>query len=196
MVDEFNGVRPENQIRAVIDKHVVKPAEKLRLKAEDLLYQNQVDAAYEVLQEANQIDPANSEVLVDIARIKVLRRESDEAQTILDALPVEVGLRPEVKQLKAQLQFTRNDELPSTDLLMQRLEANPDDHQARFDLAQRAVQGDSVEQAMEFLLDILARDRQWNDGAAKARLIQLFDLLGAADPRVAQYRRKLYALLH
>ncbi len=197
VIDEFSGARQESYIRAIIDKHVVKPAEKLRLRAEDLTRQGKLVEAQALLTEANSLDPANASVLVDLARIHLLNSDNESARQILENLPVDAAMRTEVKQLKAQLQLADDSaELPSEHSLVVRLDQNPDDHEARFDLARLAIANDDVEQAMQWLIAIIQRDRQWNNEAAKTRLLQLFDLLGNADPRVAQYRRKLYALLH
>ena len=75
------------------------------------------------------------------------------------------------------------------------VDAAPDDHQARYDYAMALVAEGQAEQAMDELLTIFAKDRQWEDQKARKGLIELFDALGAADPLVAAGRRKLSALM-
>ena len=75
------------------------------------------------------------------------------------------------------------------------VEANPDDHQARFDLASALHANGEIQEAVDQLLDLFRRDREWNDGAAKAQLFTIFDALEAKDPIVLTGRRKLSSMI-
>lgn len=197
IVDEFSGARPESQIRAMLDKHVVKPSEQLRRQAAMLLEQGDAATAVQALRQANQLDPDNIDVLVDLARASALSGDWQTARDICTALPPEERSRPEIKQLQARMKFAEQaGQLPELDELRQRLEANADDAEARFHLSLRQVLMNDFEGAINSLLELMQRNRAYGDDLARKTLLEIFDLLGRDDPLVKQYRRRLYALLY
>jgi len=197
LVDEFNGALPEKQVREVLDRHVEKPAEPVTEKARRLWDDGQLEAALELLTQANREDPENLEVLIDIAQLKAETGDLASAREILEALPPEERMQSHAKQLAARLRFLEQaGELPPEDELTRRVEADAADLEALYLLAQhRALNGDNAA-AMELLIQVLQQDRNFRDGGARTTLVELFDKLGNNDPDVKVYRRKLFTLLY
>ncbi|MFE8070751.1 co-chaperone YbbN [Marinobacteraceae bacterium S3BR75-40.1] len=197
LVDEFNGALPESEVRKILERHVEAPPESPHEQGKRLWEEGQLDEALAVLTQANQADPNNLEVLIDIAQIKAEQGDLAGAREIFDSLPKEDRMNAHARQLEARLKFLEQaGELPDVAALEQRLQDNPDDLEAKQALAQhRILEGDNAA-AMELLIQILQKDRDFDDGGARKRLIELFDLLGNEDPDVRQYRRKLYTLMY
>lgn len=197
LVDEFNGALPESQVRAKLEKHVEAPPVSARDQANALWAEGRLDDALAVLTEANRANPDDPAVLIDIAQIKVEQGDLDSAEEILKSLPKEDTLNAHARQLAARIKFARQaGELPPAAELQARVQENPDDLQARYQLALHQVLKGQNAEAMEQLLYVLRQDRNYADGAARATLIELFDLLGNENPDVRQYRRKLFALMY
>ncbi len=197
LVDEFNGALPEKQVREVLDRHVEKPAEPVTEKARRLWADGQLEAALELLTQANREDPEDLEVLIDIAQLKAETGDLASAREILEALPPEERMQSHAKQLAARLRFLEQaGELPPEDELNRRIEADAGDLEALYLLSQhRVLNGDNAA-AMELLIRVLQQDRNFRDGGARTTLVELFDKLGNNDPDVKVYRRKLFTLLY
>jgi len=196
-VDQFMGLQPEPQIRAIIDKHVVRESDLMRRKAQQLYAAGEVEQAMQILREANKLDPNNYDVLLDIAKIMGNRGELNEAMEILAALPVDVAKRDDVRELKAQLKMAQSAMgAPSIEELQQRIDANPNDLEAREKLASRLTMNGDHEAAAEQFYQIMVRDRSYNDDAGRKGLLELFDMLGDTHPVTKSYRRKMFGLMH
>ncbi|WP_097458919.1 thioredoxin family protein [Mangrovitalea sediminis] len=197
LVDEFTGAVPEGQVRGILDKHVEKPPESVYDQGKRLWSEGKLDEALALLMQANQEDPKNLAVLIDIAQLKAESGDIVAAREILDSLPPEEKLQPHAKQLAARLKFLEQaGELPPEAELEARLEQDGKDLEALYLLALHRVLKDDNEGAMELLIRLMQADRHYRDGLARTTLIELFDLLGNEDPAVKQYRRKLYALMY
>ena len=110
--------------------------------------------------------------------------------------PAEISDTPELEAAAAQLQLARQaaDAGPVAELRAQ-VEAEPDNHQARYELAQAQHANGDAEGAVDTLLELFRRDREWNDGAAKAQLFVIFDALKPNDPIVLNGRRRLSSMI-
>jgi putative thioredoxin len=137
-------------------------------------------------------DPA---VIGGLARALLAAGDAAEARTMLDALPEDLDKKPEIVRAKAALEVASAAPAADTGALEQRLAANPDDHEARFELASAKMAAGDREGAADALLDIVARDREWNEGAARQRFLQLLEAQGLEDPWSSAQRRRLSALL-
>ncbi|HKK50471.1 MAG TPA: tetratricopeptide repeat protein, partial [Myxococcota bacterium] len=103
---------------------------------------------------------------------------------------------PELEAVRAQIELARQAEKAGpVDELRAKIEANPDDHQARYDLATALHAAGETEEAVDHLLELFRRDREWNDAAAKAQLFKIFDALPAQDPIVLKGRRRLSSMI-
>jgi putative thioredoxin len=140
------------------------------------------------------MDPDNAEVSGGLARSLVAGGKLDEARTLLDSQPQEMATQPAVTRARAALDLAS---APNADVGAEkaRREADPDDHEARFALAQAQLAAGDRDSAADQLLEIIARDRDWNDGAARSRLLQMLEAAGFEDPWSRAQRRRLSALL-
>jgi putative thioredoxin len=143
--------------------------------------------------EALQLEPQNVKALAGLARVYLLTGETDQARQIVGMAPAD-SKDPDLQGVRAALELTA--EAPS-DLrgLEQRLSANPDDHEARFDLAAALAGRGRLDLAADHLLHIVEQDREWNDQAARKQLLKVFEAAGAASDVAKNGRRRLSAIL-
>ncbi|MEE9387137.1 MAG: thioredoxin [Paracoccaceae bacterium] len=200
-VDGFQGAVPQSQIKTFVDKLAA-------LSAQDGGLGEAIEAAEAMLAEGAAVDaaqtfaailgeePNNAVAYGGMVRAHIAMDDLDQAEAILNGAPEEISAAPELEAARAQLQLARQaaDAGPIDDL-QAAIDAQPDDHQARFDLANALHAAGQVEGAVEQLLDLFRRDRDWNDGAAKAQLFTVFDALEAKDPIALNGRRKLSSLI-
>lgn len=197
LVDEFNGALPEKQVRELLDRHVERPQETPAEKGRRLWSEGDLEQALTLLTQANQQDPNDISVLIDIAQIRAQTGDLAGAREILDSLPPEERTHSHARQLAARLRFLEQaGHLPDQDELADRLEKDPDDLEALYLMALHQVLKGENGEAMALLLQVLQQDQGFRDGAARTTLVELFEMLGNNDPDVRAYRRRLFALLH
>ncbi len=141
-------------------------------------------------------DPMHAAAYGGMVRAHIAMDDLDQAEAILNGAPAEISQSPEVEAAHAQLELARQaaDAGPLAELTAA-VEAEPDNHQARFDLALALHANGQVEEAVDQLLELFKRDREWNDGAAKTQLFTIFDALKPNDPVVLNGRRKLSSMI-
>lgn len=153
--------------------------------------------ALALLEQAAQMDPDNHRVQLDRARILLERGEVDQAESLLNALPRDVREDTEAKALLGRVEFTRSAAgAPDIATLENRIAAEPKDSQARYQLAARKVLAGDYEGALEQLLEILQRDRNFRDGAARKAMLTIFNLLEGKGELVSRYRSRMFNALH
>ncbi len=191
-VDEFSGALPEGEVRAFLDRLVPGPADELRQQAAAARIAGDIPGALTLLAEASKLDPDHLGVRLDAAEIMLDLNEADQARRLIGSVPEDAD--PRVPALKARLQFmgvTGEDEAA----LRSRVTANEDDLQARLKLANLLVAAGQYEAGMDQLLEIVRRDRGFEDDAGRKTLLSVFALLGG-DERVSRYRRLLASALN
>lgn len=191
-VDEFSGALPESEVRAFLDRLVPGPAEELRAQAAELRLAGDMSGALQALADASRIDPAHIGVRLDAAEIMLDLNEADETRRLIAGVADDAD--PRVPQLKARLQFmgaAGEDEAA----LAARVAANENDLEARLKLAQLLVASGQYEPGMDQLLEIVRRDRSFEDDIGRKTLLSVFDLLGGGE-LVSRYRRRLSSLLY
>jgi putative thioredoxin len=139
--------------------------------------------------------PDNPEVIGGLVRSLVAAGEAAEAREILDGLSEELAKKPEIARARAALEVASAAPAADTSALESRLAANPDDHEARFELASAKMASGDRDTAADALLEIVRRDREWNEGAARQRFLQLLEAQGLEDPWSSAQRRRLSAVL-
>ena len=161
---------------------------------EQLLTDGDPARAEAVFVQVRELDADNPAVLGGLARAMVAGGKLDEARALLDAIADEPAKDAAIARARAALDLA---DAPVVDVTAEqaRLAANPDDHEARFAIAQAAVAAGNRDAAADGLLDIIARDRDWNDGAARSRFLQMLEASGYEDPWGRAQRRRLSALL-
>jgi putative thioredoxin len=196
VVDEFSGAIPESAVREFLDRIIPSPAEELRLKAAGLKAAGDTAGALQTLAEASKLDMANENVRLDAAEILLDLGQTDEAARLLDSLSPATRAETRAQQLLARLTFARasasgHDEQS----LRARIAATPDDMATRQELANLLIASGRHAEGMDELLEMIRRDRSWNDEAARKSMLSVFNLLGGS-PLVSEYRRKLASALN
>jgi len=163
---------------------------------EELLAEGDAERALSVFTQIAQIAPDMVEVVAGQARALVMLGQLDEAEALLAALPAEIARHGAVDQARAAIALAR-DVKPLADLsaVQAKVAADPDDHEARFELAGGLMANGDRDGAADALLEIVRRDRTWNEGAARAQLVTIFEAVGLEDPWVSAQRRKLSQIL-
>lgn len=194
LVDEFTGALPERAIREFIERLLPSPADDLLREAVQLRGRGDLAAALQRLEAAAELAPEDDEVKRSLAEVLIELGRLEEAQAQLDAISALGRLDEATKRLITRLEFARA-ATENEMALRERLARNPDDMEARLRLAKHLVAAEHYAQGMDELLEMIRRDRRWNNEAARKTLLSVFELLGD-DPLVAEYRRKLASVLY
>ncbi len=202
-VDMFQGALPASEIDAFIAKAIEAGGgdasgglDEAVAAAEEMLGEGAAQDAAQTFEAILQEDPNHAAAYAGLIRSYIALDQLDQAEAALNGAPAEISTSPELEAAHAQLELAKQaaNAGPVAEL-QAAVDTNPDDHQARLDLAQALhAQGD-VQGAVDNLLDLFRRDRDWNDGAAKTQLITIFDALEAKDPIALAGRRKLSSLI-
>jgi len=199
-LDGFMGAQPESAVRAFVDRLIGDDAEAdiatVLATAEQALEEGDVQAAAEVFAAVLQEHKQNPVALAGLARCYLQTGDIDRAEQMIALVPPEEKKVAAVEQVRAALELARKaPKADQQDALAQKLASNPADQQTRFDLAVAlAARGQKME-AVEHLLELVRRDRNWNDQAARKQLVQLFEAWGFKDPAAVEGRRRLSSLL-
>lgn len=203
-IDGFQGALPQSEIKAFIDRVVQAaggqaPGDQLAeavAAAEEMLAEGAAADALQTFAAILGEDPNNAPAYGGMVRAYIAAGDLDQAEALLNGAPIEISKAPELEAAHAQLELARqaSDAGPVAELTAA-VEANPDDLQARFDLAQALYANGDAEGAVDQLLDLFKRDREWQDGAAKQQLFTIFEALKPNDPVVLNGRRKLSSMI-
>jgi putative thioredoxin len=199
--DGFMGAVPESQVTGFIDKltkGMPGPASvgELLKEAEAAIGEGDFQTAASIYAEILQDDSTNIAALAGLARCYAETGAMEQAKQTLALIPEAKRSEPAVKAVQAAIDLSEQAQSlgPVTEL-EQKLAANPADHQARFDLAVALnAQGDRLN-AANHLLDIVKRDRKWNDDGARKQLVQFFEAWGGADDATVEGRKRLSSIL-
>ncbi len=195
-VDEFAGALPEEQIRQFLDQHIPRESDNIVAKAQQLLLEGDTDAALALLTQAQADDPANHNISVVLAQAFAAMGDTESALAALDKLPQDIQEREDVSLLRGQLHFDSiGTGIPDQATLEQRLATDENDSEARFQLATHKINNQDYAAALELLLTLMRKDRQYDDDAARKTMLKVFELLGD-DPLVPRYRSKMMSLLY
>ncbi len=170
--------------------------EPLIAMGEEVLASGDAERAAGIFAQIIEMAPGDPQALSGFLRAQVLLGQIDEAEAFLVDLPPELAKDPAVVRAASAVALAR-DAKPVADLsgLTAEVTANPEDHAKRFELAGGLMAAGDRNSAADHLLEIIRADREWNDGAAKAQLLKLFDVVGVMDPWVSAQRRRLSAVL-
>jgi len=208
LVADLTNARTETQLRANLDQILRQipvesdlaaqeaELEPLLAMAAEVLANGEHERALVVYDQISEMAPEHPQVAAGRAQALIALGRLDEAEAALDVLPDDVAASPELERARAALALAR--EAPADDELAairERAAANPQDMDARYELAGAQMAANDRDGAAETLLAMIAEDREWNDSAARARLLKLFEAVGLEDPWVSGQRRKLSAIL-
>jgi len=192
IVDGFQGALPEGQIRQFLEQHGITaaPAQTVSETAPSSL-----ESEVERLRGLIAGEPDKAEHQLDLALALLNSGQFDEARRLLDALPGNLASDERARNARARLSFAAVLEgAPSRAELEAAITANPDHHRARYQLGVRLLLGDEAEAGLEHFLDILRRDRQFDEALGKRALIDAFQVIDSAE-LVSRTRRKMSAIL-
>ena len=205
-VADLTNYRTEAQLRRVIDQMIgqlpvkgeaqdlAAQVEPLIAMGEQVLADGDAARAESIFAQIRDMDSANPAVIGGLARAMLAGGRTEEARALLDAVDGEQAKHPAIARARAALEVAA---APAADVSAEeaRLAANPDDHEARFAVAQARMAAGDRDAAADALLEIIARDRDWNGGAARTRFLQMLEAAGFEDPWGRAQRRRLSALL-
>jgi len=201
--DGFMGAVPESQVNAFIErltKGVTAPGEvnvgEIVKEAEAVLAEGDVEAAAQIYAEALSHDSTNIAALAGLAKCYITSGAVEQAKQTLGLVPESKRTDAAVKAVQAAIDLAEQAEsLGPVAELEQKVAANPLDHQARFDLATALNAQGNRAAATDHLLEIIKRDRKWNDDGARKQLVQFFEAWGGADDATVEGRKRLSTIL-
>ena len=196
VVDQFMGVQPEPTIRALIDRYVERPSDRIREQAIAKLGAGDIVGAVADLRSAVASDPEHHVLKIDLAQALLAAGDAAGAEAQLNILPMDVHEQEAVKQLRARLVFAKR--LNGTDLasLEQAVRDNDSDPEAMDQLAAAYMVAGRSQEAMDLYLKLMQRHRSYGGNAGHKGLLAAFEVLGPRNELVNQYRRKRVALLY
>jgi putative thioredoxin len=202
-VDGFQGAVSASEIKAFVDRVVAANGGEVEsgldsavASAEQMLDDGEFEAAIETFSAILEEDANNIKSYIGLIKCHIAVGDLDQAEAILNGIPLEISQSPEIEAVHAQIELAKQarDAGPIKELALL-VEKNPDDNDARFKLAQALHGAGQVEDAVDQLLELFKRDREWNDGAAKAQLFTIFEALEPNNEIVLNGRRKLSSLI-
>ena len=194
LVDAFTGALPEGAIREFLQRHV-QPREAAEPAPATPLVQETPEQAIARIQQEMAATPDRAELKLDLAIAQMQVGNAAAAEAELDALPANLASDDRARRLRGQLDFARSlKDAPPEAELRARLARDASDHAARDLLGVRLLIAGATDQALEQFLQVLAADRDWDDGRAKKRLIAAFSVIDDED-LVGTYRRRMSSLL-
>ena len=207
-VDGFMGALPESQVKAFVEK-LVKLAgaagggegdilEEALAQAKEALEAGDTQTASEIYGEILQADPENlnAAAYAGLVRCLIVSDDLARAKQMLDKVPEQIAKDKEIAAVRSALEVAEQaanaGPIPE---LTEKVAQNPDDHEARFDLALALFAAGKREAAVDELLELVRRDRAWNDEAARKQLVKFFEAFGPTDPLTVQSRCRLSSIL-
>ncbi len=199
-VDGFVGSLPDSQLQAFIDRlageRVGGGIEDALAEAKEMLAQGDAATAAAIYQDILAEDPRNPAAIAGLVRSAIALGDIDGARTILAEVPAELAGHADIAAARSAIEVHEQAEQAGSSAdLRQRVAAAPDDHQARYDLAMAYYASGEREAAVDELLEIVRRERAWNEEAARKQLVKLFEAFGPTDPLTISARRRLSSLL-
>ncbi len=200
-VDGFMGALPENQLKQFIERLTGgggSPIDEALSEAEAMLQAGEKDDALALYQEVLDQDAANVKALAGAMRTYLALGQEQAARDLLAKLPDQVKNAAEISSVRATLELqdqAAHSGASEIQGLEAKVAADPKDMQARLDLAMARFGAGDKQQAIDDLLEMVRKDRKWNDEAARKQLVKFFEAFGPADPMTRDGRRKLSAIL-
>lgn len=207
-VADLSQARTEGQLKQYLDqileqlpiesdeKNLEQEIAPLIEMAEQVLEGGDAARALSIYEQLSDMAPDNAAVVAGHARALIAAEQLDAAEALLAAVPEDLARDAAIERARAALSLAR-DARPVSDLsgLEAKVAADPDDMEAALELANALMGCGDRQGAADRLLDMIARDRDWNEGAARAQLLKLFEAVGLEDPWVSTQRRRLSAIL-
>jgi putative thioredoxin len=198
-IDAFQGAQPESKIEEMINKLIdATPGNevpKLLVEADNLFKNQKFEEAQKIYETLVGMDPGNPRVIGGLLRCLVQLKKYDDAKEMMESLDDETLKDEEILKIKKLLSNLETNEDGDIEELKLLVTKDPNNKEKRFELADKYLSLNEIEQGFSELLIIFEKDPKWNDEAAKKKLLEFFDLLGFNDPNVLDARKKLSSLM-
>jgi len=202
-IDAFQGALPPSEIKRFVEKVVDASGgdasgglDEAVEAAEEMMTDGAFEDAAQTFAAILGEDPNHAAAYGGLVRAHIALGDLEQAEAILNGAPAEIAEAAEMNAAAAQLDLAKQAANSGPlDELKAKLDADENDHQARFDLAVALNAAGQTEEAVDQLLTLFRRDREWNDGASKTQLFTIFDALKPNDPVVLNGRRKLSSMI-
>jgi len=193
-IEVLPGPQSEETLRGILDPLTLSPADRVRQQVDALVEAGETEEALVLLQQILQQEPENHALQVLQFNLLLELGRIDDAKQLISALPDDAE---GIAQPKAKLAFYEMvAEAPARRVLEANLAEDDNDHESRYQLAIRMVTSDDTEQALEHLLTIVRRDRDFREDGARLLMLKVFEQLGAGHALAKRYRGKLFGLMH
>jgi putative thioredoxin len=200
-VDGFVGALPESQVRQFVQRlggaKGPSPVEEALAMAKQAAQSGDHASARALYSQILQREPANVDAIAGLARAMIARGELPKAKQLLDRVPKESAGHAEIAAARAAFDLAEQAQkaMASAGKLRARLAKNQDDHEARLELATALFGSGEREAAIDELLTLFKRDREWNEQAARKQLLKFFEVMGPTDPQTLRGRRRLSSVM-
>jgi putative thioredoxin len=204
-VADLSPARTESQLTGALDQILTQlpvqgEAQQLEAEIEPLIAMGEqvlgdAERAASIFQQIRDMAPENPAVVSGLARALLAAGKADEASAALEGLPEKVEKDPAIGRARSALALAETAPAGETGALEARIAADPDDHQARIDLAGSLLAAGNRDAAADQLFESIRRDRDWGEGAARKKLLQILEAVGLEDPWAGDQRRRLSAIL-
>jgi putative thioredoxin len=205
-IDGFVGALPESQVKQFVKRAATSgggapagpsPIEEAMEMAKEALGQGDPGSAANIYAQVLQHEPDNAEAIAGLARAYIATKQLPKARQVLDKAPAEAAKHAEIASARTALELAEAGEKAAGGLgrLRERVAANPEDYEARLELATALFSAGEREAAVDELLDMVRKNREWNEQAARKQLVKFFEALGPTDPLTVSARRRLSSIL-
>jgi len=206
-VADMTQARTEAQVKKLLDQILTQlPIEGEAQQAqaeigplvdmgEAVLAEGDAERAQSIFAQLYEMAPEDPAVVSGLVRALIASGHTAEARPLLESLPEAAAKDPAVARARSALELAEAAPAGDAAAFEQRVAANPDDHEARFDLAGVLLARGDRDGGADQLLEIIRRDRDWNEAAARKKLLQVIEAVGLEDPWASQQRRRLSAIL-
>ncbi len=199
-IDAFQGAQPESKIEVIVDKMIeATPGNeipKLIGEAEQLFSDQKFEESLKAFENLVALDPGNSKIIAGLLRCMVQLKRFDDAGELYDSLDEKIIEEEEILKIKKLLDNTNKNNIEVFDKkLIDEVNANPKNMELRFKLANSYLTSSETEKGFDELLKIFEQNPNWNEEAAKKKLLEFFDLLGFNDPNVLKARKRLSSMM-
>ena len=199
-IDAFQGAQPESKIEVIVDKMIeATPGNeipKLIGEAEQLFSDQKFEESLKAFENLVALDPGNSKIIAGLLRCMIQLKRFDDAGELYDSLDEKIIEEEEILKIKKLLDNTNKNNIEVFDKkLIDEVNANPKNMELRFKLANSYLTSSETEKGFDELLKIFEQNPNWNEEAAKKKLLEFFDLLGFNDPNVLKARKRLSSMM-
>ncbi len=208
-VADLTNARTEPQLAAMLDQLLAKlpiqpgaaadsgpSLDEVAAAGMEALAEGANEEAYAIFTEILGVDAEHKAALAGMLEALIALDRKEEAQAIHASLTEEQRADPALERVGTMLAIAAEARDPEEVIALKAaVDADPDNHQARFDLANALMAAGDRDGAADALLAVIAADREWNEGAARSRLLEIFSMIGLEDPWASATRRKLSAIL-